>query len=740
MRVSSLILLAAFAPSLCWAQPVSFNRDIRPILSENCFACHGPDAGQRKAGLRLDVRASVTAENDGRAAVVPGAPEASLLMERITTSDARRRMPPADSHKEVDSAEVGLLRRWIAQGAAYEAPWAMTAPMRREAPTATDTSWAHNDIDRWLIARLDREGLGPAPDADPVTLARRLTFDLTGLPPTPEEVGAFTNDRRADAYERLVDRLLAKESFGERMAMHWLDLVRYADTVGYHGDQGHPIAAYRDWVIDAFNGNMRFNRFTIEQLAGDLLDDPSSHQLVATGYNRLLQTTHEGGAQAKEYLTIYAADRVRNLGSVWMGATTGCAQCHDHKYDPYTTRDFYRLAAFFADIEEKGDFAGSPNAVITTRPPELVVDPETKRRTMITRARKVPREVRVLPRGDWLDTSGEVVSPQVPSCYEPLSNNGDRLTRLDLARWLVSGEHPQTARVFVNRLWYLMFGVGISRHLDDLGAQGEAPVHPELLDQLAIAFVDSGWDVKRVVKMIVMSRAYRQTSRLDGDLRARDPDNRLYARQGSWRFQAEMIRDNALAASGILVREVGGDSVRPYQPKGLYRHLNFPPRAYKEHVDERQWRRGVYVHWQRMFLHPMLRAFDAPTREECCAERPVSNTPRAALTLLNDPTFVEAARCLATRALREAQSDADRLRRMFALATSRPKLQQAEAATLKGLLRRHRAVYASDRDAARALVSVGLRPVPGDLDVTELAAWTSVARVILNLDEAITRR
>jgi hypothetical protein len=522
--------------------------------------------------------------------------------------------------------------------------------------------------------------------------------------------------------------------------MYWLDLVRYADTVGYHGDQGHPIAPYRDWVIDAFNANMPFDRFTVEQLAGDLLDDPTPDQLVATGYNRVLQTTHEGGAQAKEYLTIYAADRVRNLGSVWMGATTGCTQCHDHKYDPYTTRDFYRLVAFFADIEEKGDFAGSPNALITTRPPELVIDPKTKRRTMITRARKTPREVRVLPRGDWLDTSGEVVSPQVPACYEPLPETEGRLTRLDLARWLVSGEHPQTARVFVNRLWYLFFGVGISRRLDDLGAQGEAPVHPELLDQLATAFVDSGWDVKHVVKMIVMSRAYRQTSRVNDALRTRDPDNRLYARQGSWRFQAETIRDNALAAAGTLVRTVGGDSVRPYQPKGLYRHLNFPARTYKQHNDDRQWRRGVYVHWQRMFLHPMLSAFDAPTREECCAERPVSNTPRAALTLLNDPTFVEAARCLAARVLREERSDAARLRRMIALATSRPHIDGPEAAVLTGILRHHRAAYAADIDAARALVSVGLKPIPKDLDAAELAAWTSVARVILNLDETITRR
>ena len=793
MNRTSTLLIAALVPAAtAVAQQLEFNRDIRPILADKCFRCHGPDKSHRKAKLRLDVLKSAYGERKGKVAIRPGRPEASELVARISSSDPEYRMPPPQSHKELTADEITKLRRWVAEGAEYEAHWSFVAPKRRELPAVKNDAWPRGFVDRWILARLEREGITKAPEADKVTLLRRLSFDLSGLPPSPEEVAAFLADNRLDAYERAVDRLLASPRYGERMAVYWLDLVRYADTVGYHGDQEHPIAPYRDWVIDAFNMNMGFDQFTIEQLAGDLLPNSTEQQKIASGYNRLLQTTHEGGAQAKEYLAIYAADRVRNFGSVWLGATIGCAQCHDHKYDPYTAKDFYSLAAFFADIEEKGDFKGSPDRSPTTRPPELVILNDTDRkqirvveaslkklrgpqhkaerqtlqkqrkairargrRTMITVATK-PRVVRVLPRGNWLDDSGEVVQPAVPHFLPQIRvADGRRANRLDLARWLTRKDQPQTARVFVNRLWCLFFGKGLSARLEDFGVQGEWPEHPELLDALAIEFVDSGRDIKHMVRLLVTSSAYRQASAvglsearpseegsseegLSDAMHKRDPHNRLVARQSHWRLPAEMIRDNALAISGLLVQRIGGESVRPYQPAGYYRHLNFPKRRYRQHSDERQWRRGVYMHWQRMFLHPALLAFDAPTREECTPERPVSNTPQAALTLLNDPTFVEAARAFAARLLREAKGDRGRLARGFLLATSRQPNAQ-ETAVLRRVLAKHRVQYRADPVAAARLLQIGLSPVPKEVDPVELAAWTSVARVLLNLNETTTR-
>jgi len=738
---STLLVRLAIAFALlggpALAQGVRYNRQVRPILSDNCFRCHGPDAGQRKAGLRLDDAAGAYAQRKHGAAIVPGKPERSLLVARISAPDPKHRMPPPDSHKHLSAEQIATLIRWIEGGAVYEAHWADTPVRVVGPPEVADETWASSTIDRWIYSRLAAAGLRPSPEADRTTLIRRLSFDLIGLPPTPEQVADFLSDTRPDASERVVDRLLSSPHYGERMAIYWLDLVRYADTVGYHGDQEHPIQPYREWVIEAFNANMPFDRFTTEQLAGDLLPEPTIAQKVATGYNRVLQTTHEGGAQAKEYLAIYAADRVRNFGSVWLAATIGCAQCHDHKYDPLLQRDFYSLAAFFADIEEKGDFKGSPNKSPTTRPPEMKLP--DGRRTMITVARKKPRITRVLARGNWMDDTGEIVSPAVPAAMEQIAvKPGKRATRLELAHWLVSGHNPRTARVFVNRLWYLFFGRGLAPTLDDFGAQGKPPEHPELLDALAHDFVRGGWDIKRIVREIVTSRAYRQSSLVSPDLRRRDPSNALCARQGSWRLPAEMIRDNALAISGLLVTKVGGNSIRPYQPAGYYRHLNFPPRRYKPDIDERQWRRGVYMHWQRMFLHPALKAFDAPTREECTAERPVSNTPQAALTLLNDPTFVEAARVFAARCIGEVAGDPARIQRMGRLATSRA-LADEELELFESLLARERKEFHARPAAADKLLRVGLKPVADDIDHVELAAWTEVGRVLMNLDETITR-
>ena len=790
--LASIAVLCVLTVEACGEHKIDFNRDIRPILSNNCFHCHGPDKKHREADLRLDTQAGSRMDLGDYAAVAPGKPDASALIERIHAEDPDERMPPAESNKHLSAKQKKLLEDWIRQGGEYAKPWTYTPPVEHVKPTVKNATWARNIVDNRILARLEAEGLAPSPEADRVTLIRRLTFDLTGLPPTPAEVDAFLADKAPNAYEKVVDRLLASPHFGERMAAYWLDLVRYADTVGYHGDQDHNASPYRDWVIDALNSNLPYDKFTAAQLAGDLVAqanpklsaDEKTDLQIASCYNRLLQTTHEGGLQEKEYHAIYQADRIRNFSNVWMGATVGCAQCHDHKFDPYTASDFYSMGAFFADLSF--DFKGA-NSLPTQRKPEIRVHSplarkaiataekqlaeltqqlkahptdaalkkqvadQTKRTAvlrksprmvMVSKATK-PRTVRVLPRGNWLDDSGEIVEPAVPHFMPQPAVKDRRLTRLDLANWLTSTEEDGvgglTARVAVNRMWYLTFGSGIASVLDDFGGQGEPPVHPELLDELALEFIKHDWDVKHMFRLLVTSSAYRQSSLMQPELMERDPENQLYARQSRYRLPAEMIRDNALSISGLLVDELGGASVKPYQPAGYYRHLNFPQRKYSKHNDQRQWRRGVYVHWQRQFLHPMLKAFDAPSREECTAQRPRSNTPTAALVLLNDPTFVEAARAFATRILHEGGSTStDRLEFACREALSR-KPSPAELAVLAELLKENETRYAADPKAAATLIATGDAAVPKELKPTELAAWTMVARAVLNLNETITR-
>jgi len=571
-------------------------------------------------------------------------------------------------------------------------------------------------------------------------LARRLHFDLTGLPPSPRLAKRLA--KSPEAYARVVDELLASPRFGERLASYWLDLVRYADTVGYHGDQDHAITPYRDWVIKAFNDNLPFDQFTAEQLAGDLLPGATVNQKIASGYNRLLQTSHEGGVQKKEYLAKYSADRVRNFSNAWLGATMGCSECHNHKYDPFTQRDFYSLAAFFADVNDDKTFSGG-NTLPTKREPEMqVISPlmlsQAKlTRTMVT-GRIKPRTIRILPRGNWMDDSGEIVEPAVPH-FLPELKTKIRANRLHLAKWLTSADNPLTARVFVNRLWYLFFGSGLSRSLDDTGSQGEWPTHPALLDWLAVEFVESGWDIKHIVRLIVTSSAYRQSSLVSPQLREHDPENRLYARQGRFRLQAETIRDNALAVGGLLNDRMGGQVAKPYQPAGYYAPLNFPTRTYKADTTSNQYRRGVYVHWQRQFLHPMFRAFDAPTREECTAQRSVSNTPLAALTLMNDPTFVEASKGFALRILSEAGStDRQRLAWAWHTALGREPSQD-ELTVAKALLGETRQRYQANAKAAAELLAVGMLKLPDGLAKPEAAAWTVIGQALLNLSETITR-
>jgi hypothetical protein len=759
-----------------------FNRDIRPILADRCYACHGPDSGTREAELRLD-----NFEGATEWAVVPGDAESSEVIARVTSDDPDVRMPPAESKKPpLTTEQVELLRRWIDAGAEYESHWAYIPPQKQMPPEVLNAKWVRNSIDQFVLARLEPLNIKPAQEADRVTLVRRLYFDLTGLPPAPADVEEFLNDERLGAYELLVDKLLASPAYGERMASWWFDLVRFATTVGYHGDQDHRITPYRDYVINSFNDNLPFDEFTIEQLAGDLMPDPTMWQRIATGYNRVLQTTHEGGAQDGEYRAKYLADRVRNFSEVWLAASVGCAECHDHKFDPYSQKDFYSLAAFFADVDQHGSFEkNATNSIPTERPPEMLAwtlpiyqrvkkldariaeleaslshtfrkDWQNSRDELFKLKQKrlelesqfvptlvtvatTPREIRVLPRGNWMDRSGEVVQPQTPHHLKQLDVNERRATRLDLAKWLVDGENPLTARVVVNRLWQRFFGIGLSKLLIDMGAQGEWPQQPDLLDWLAIEFVDSGWDIKHMVRLMVTSSAYRQSSLPRSEVEKVDPDNRLAARQSRFRLDAELIRDNALAVSGLLVMKLGGDISKPYQPARYYSSLNFPEREYEPTLDERQFRRAVYVHWQRQYLHPWLLAFDAPTREECTAQRSISNTPIAALVLLNDPSFVEAARALAARILTEAQ-DNDEARIYWAWRTVLSREPQSkEVSRLRELLEKHREQLTDDPAAAEALVSVGISPRAQQVSAVDLAAWTSICRVLLNLNETITR-
>ena len=747
---------------------VQFNRDVRPILSDNCFACHGPDDRKRNAELRLDTETGLeSARNAGILTFEPAG--ISDLIERITSDDPEFRMPPPGSGRKLSRNQIDVLRQWVRQGAPWQKHWAYIVPDRPGVPYGPKFEGVSNPVDRFILKRLSAQGLQPAPLADRSTLIRRISLDLIGLPPAPQEVDVFLGDPSPKAFEKVADRLLASKHFGERLALYWLDLVRYADTVGYHKDSHRTVWLYRDYVIDSFNENKRFDTFVTEQLAGDLLEGTKFEQYawkVASGLNRMNQTTSEGGAQAKEYLAIYSADRVRNTAAIFLGLTMGCAECHDHKYDPFTQRDFYSFAAFFADLQERG--VGHPGetpipshgqlrrwqrlemelASLGKEDPESegiksledelkqISDPETWPKMVITIPGK-PREIRILPRGNWQDDSGPIVEPAVPGFLGSLNVQG-RATRLDLARWIVSQDNPLTARVFVNRLWKLLFGRGLSQTLDDLGAQGQWPTHPELLDWLAVEFIDSGWDVKHMVRLIVMTDAYRRTTVASAEQQKIDPENRYFTRQSRWRLEAEIVRDNALAVSGLLSHRLGGRSVRPYQPANYWFRL-YKDADYNQDHGEDLYRRGLYTYWRRSFWHPSLRAFDAPAREECVAERPRSNTPQQSLVLLNDPTYVEAARALAGRLIQDGgPSVGGRLKLAYRLAVSRdPTEFELDALTRFALQQIER--LSDDEATAGKLVSAGESPRPHDIAVTEYAAWTVVARVILNLHETISR-
>ena len=794
---------------------VNFNQDIRPILWNRCLKCHGPDNNQLQAGLRLDTReGALAAADSGSAAVVPGKPGESELLRRVTSADASERMPPAETGPALSAREVASLTSWIGQGAPYAAHWSYVKPVRPElpdlaalvrdaklpprsdaTPSPTDASqlaaWPRNAVDQFILARLLREGLVPSPEADRYALIRRAALDLTGLPPTLEEVDQFVGDPDPQAYERLVDRLLAKETYGEHWARMWLDLARYADSSGYADDPPRTIWAYRDWVIRALNANQPFDQFTVDQLAGDLLPDPTSDQLLATAFHRNTLTNNEGGTNDEEFRNVAVADRVNTTMAVWMGTTINCAQCHSHKYDPISQEEYFKFFAVFNNTEDADRREESPlldvytaeqrqqqaawqteikeleQALVNLTPEQAGPQrerleqlkkqlAEIKPITTVPIQRELPadrhRKTYVQHRGNFLDP-GQEVTPGVPAAFHPLPAAGTppaaggpdpaaaapACNRLDLARWLVDDANPLTARVIVNRYWEALFGRGIVPTSEEFGSQGDLPTHPELLDWLATELVRLDWDTKALVRLLVTSATYRQSSRVTAELSERDPGNLLLARGPRFRLSAEMVRDQALAVSGLLSSKMYGPPVQPSQPTlGL-------SAAFGSGVDwqtsqgEDRYRRAVYTMWRRSSPYPSLATFDAPNREVCTVRRDRTNTPLQALVTLNDPVYVEAAQALARRLNAAGATPEDKARHGFRLCLARPP-SDAELQQLVELYQQTRPRFTAAAEQAKRLATVPLGAPPDGADVADLAAWTVVGNVLLNLDEMLMKR
>jgi mono/diheme cytochrome c family protein len=779
--LAPLFALLALTPPAGRAQPpvaapIDFNRDVRPILSNNCFQCHGPDEKTRKAKLRLDTRDGALA-----ATVVPGKPDSSELIVRLTaTPDDASVMPPTKTGKKLTPREVETLRRWVKEGANYSAHWSYLKPNRPEVPLGRGpkaSAWVRNPIDAFILDRLTKEKLSPSPEADRYALARRVALDLTGLPPTPAEVEAYVNDRDADAYEKLVDRMLAKPAFGEHWARMWLDLARYADSAGYADDPPRTIWKYRDYVVQSFNANKPFDVFTVEQLAGDLLPNPTTEQLVATAFHRNTMTNNEGGTNDEEFRNVAVVDRVNTTFTVWMGTSIACAQCHTHKYDPITQKEFFQVFAFFnntadadrgdesptlpfwtddliakktglekqiadleAEMKKPGPFELKPvREKLAAAKKELAgVKPLTSVPVMKELTGAQRRKTRLQFRGNFLDL-GDEVTEGTPAALHAFPKDAPK-NRLEFAKWLVSAENPLTARVVANRFWEQIFGTGIVRTSEEFGIQGELPSHPELLDWLATELVAQKWDTKKFLKLLVMSSTYRQSARVTPELFERDPENRLLARGPRVRLTAEMVRDQALSAAGLLSPKTLGPSVKPPQPNLGVSAAFGGSIDWQTSTGEDKYRRGVYTQWRRSNPYPSMSTFDAPNRDTCVVRRARTNTPLQALVTMNDPVYVEAAQALARRAIEKggattAEKAAFAFRECLVRAPS-----EAETARLVKLYDEAKAKFTKDAAKAAQFATNPLGPLPKGVDAADAAAWTVVSNVIMNLDEMLMKR
>lgn len=724
---------------------LEFNRDIRPILSNNCFPCHGFDARRRQAGLRLDTAGGAfTAAESGKTAVRPGDRDGSELWRRIQSNDPDVMMPPAESHKQLTETERRLFGQWIQQGAPYQEHWAFVPPVRPPLPNGN----GETAIDRFIYSALVAQGLLPSAPTDRESLLRRLTLDLTGLPPSLEELDEFLLDEIPDAYDREVSRLLASPRYGERLAVFWLDLSRYGDTNGYLHDLMRTGWPWRDWVIMALNEDRPFDQFVIAQLAGDLLPSAAPQDILPTAFCRNHLITAEGGTLAAEYLNEYAADRVQTIATAFLGLSFNCCRCHDHKFDPLTQADFYSMQAYFNSITEKHlendqSFAYSPWIEIGS--PLRPAGEQAK--VMVMQEAATPTPTFVLVRGQYDQPDKErPVARRSPGVFESLPEAP--ANRLGFAQWLVSPQNPLLARVTVNRLWQRIFGTGLVRTVDDFGVQGEYPSHPDLLDYLAEEFREgkvsgssNSWSTKQLVRRILTSSTYRQSSVLRADLAEKDPGNRLLGRFPRKRLEAEEIRDQALAAAGLLSFTLGGPPVHPYQPAGLWEERaneGSNTKVFKRGDGESLFRRSLYTFWKRTCPPPLMNVFDAPDRTSCVALRVPTNTPLQALAMLNDEQFLECARWMAIHTLRETSADDQRLTNIFRRTTGR-RPETSELSLIQQRLAELRIRYRQSPDDASGLLNQGTIASPPDLPQDELAAWMLIANALLNLDETLVR-
>jgi hypothetical protein len=746
----AVTMLAASAT----AEGLSYSSDIRPILAENCFQCHGPDARARKGDLRLD---------DAESARGVLKATDSELVRRITTTDPDDQMPPAESNKHLPPTQQALLAQWVEEGAPYEAHWAYTPPVRPEVPPAQAGGWARNSIDHFVLRRAALEGLTPSTATDRANLIRRVSLDLVGLPPTPAEVTAFERDSSPQAFKKVVDRLLRSDRYGEHMAQGWLEVARYADTDGYQNDRLRNMHVWKEWLIGALNENLPFDQFVIEQMAGDMLPDATLRQQIATGFNRNHRINSENGAIPSEWLVENVADRVETLGTAFLGLTLMCARCHDHKYDPITQREYFRLFAQFNNVPEWGlgpnDGNSPPYITVPKNWPHLapeqdrLIEPVPYKLKIIkgTALRPVPGEIDSVmvmqelatPRPTYRLNRGvysepdksEVLSASVPAI---LLGAGERppANRLELARWLIDPAHPLTARVTVNRFWQHFFGRGIVATQENFGLQGANPSHPELLDWLATELIRMDWNVKAFQKMVVMSATYRQSSDVTAVALEKDPENIFLARAPRLRLTGQQLRDQALAVSGLLVNKIGGAPTRPYMPPGIWSSM--ANMTYEQGEGDDLYRRSIYTYWRRTTPPPMMTGFNSPNRDTCVVRSEKTNSPLHALSLMNNVTFVESARILAEQMLAEGSTERDRIASGFRRVTARvPTASELDALTaVCGNLKLQ---FSKDQKGARALLKTGERPANAGIDITELASMTMVASAILNLDEVVVR-
>lgn len=743
---------------------VDYNYHIRPILSDRCFKCHGPDANKREADLRLDTEAAAYAalkDNPKLHAIVPGKPDQSAVWLRIVTKDTAEIMPPLESNLKLTEHEIALIEKWIKQGAKYKPHWAFIAPTSPKLPNVSEDSWPKNEIDYFTLAKMEENGLQPNEEADKERLLKRAALDITGLPPSLDLQERFLKDKSENAYEKAVDELLKSTHYGEKMAIPWLDAARYADSHGYQDDGLRTMWPWRDWVIHAFNQNYGYDKFLTWQLAGDLLlrqqgkryDDPTAKEIMlATGFNRNHKITQEGGVIDEEYRIEYVTDRTNTFGKTFLALTYECAKCHDHKYDPILQKDYYSAFAFFNQVPEKGlfgtidaNFADPPNMKITTQDVKDILKFVNKTDTaavlvMVMQDLDTLRPTHILNRGNY-DQPTDVVAANMPNFILPFNPKKYPQNRLGLAQWMLDPKNPLTARVFVNRVWQEFFGRGIVKTVGDFGMQGELPSHPQLLDWLAVDFRTHGWDIKRLVKQIVMSATYRQSSRITKDHLAKDPENVFLAHSPRMRLSAELVRDLVLSSSGLLNPEIGGPSVKPYQPKGLWESATSGRGILKTYIQDHGdslYRRGMYVFIKRTVPPPTMLIFDASNRDQCEVKRSRTNTPLQALVMLNDPVVQESARVLAEKLSLEKTSTEDKITKAFRQIVCRQP-QSKELSVIQKYFEEEKMAFAKDPKKVTKVLSIGEKPQSRVSDRASVAALMQTILMVYNLEETIMR-